>query len=164
MEIQVDQQQLKKIINNLSPQLYERAVADMMRIAKDDGRGAMEQAIDGGTGVAVRSIVAKSTPVMVEVFSTIKVGTGMKIEHGRKPGDAPGLVQIARWREGSARRRNLDGYTKEQFKELQNIQDAIKSRGSKAKHFLKGTRERLQSNIGGYMSKIVNEIKENWRR
>jgi hypothetical protein len=164
MEIQVDQQQLQKIVSKLGPQLYERAVKDMMRIAADEGRANMESAIDGGTGVAVRSIVAQSRPNMAEVFSTIKTATGMKIEHGRKPGDAPALVQIARWQEGSARRRNLDGFSREQYKELQAIQSAIRARGSKAKHFLKGTREKMQANLGGYMSRVVNEILANWRR
>ncbi len=164
MQVTVDERQLQKIISNLSPKLYEQAVKNMMSMAANDGRAMMEQAIDGGTGVAVRSIVAQSSADMAEVFSTIKVGTGMKIEHGRKPGDAPGLVQLARWQEGSARRRNLEGYTREQVKELQTIQAVIKARGSKAKHFLKGTRDRLQDNLSGYMSNVVDAIKANWRR
>ncbi len=164
IEVQVDQQQLQKIVDKLGPQLYERAVTDMMRIAADEGRANMESSIDGGTGVAVRTIVAQSTPVMAEVFSMIQnKTTGMKIEHGRKPGDAPSLVQIARWQEGSACRRNLDGYSREQRKELSAIQSAIRARGSKAKHFLKGTREKMQSNLGGYLNRVVDEIKANWR-
>ncbi len=162
--VEIDEKQLQKIISKLGPQLYEKAVKNMMAMAADDGRSTMESAIDGGTGVAVRSIVAQSSATTAEIFTMIKKTTGTKIEEGRKPGDAPSLVQIARWQEGSARRRNLDGYSREQFKELKAIQAAIKARGSKAKKYLKGTRDKLQGNLGGYMSRVVEEIKANWRR
>lgn len=164
VEVQIDEKQLQKIIGKLGPHLYEKAVKNMMKAAADDGRGTMESAIDGGTGVAVRSIVAQSSATTAEIFTMIRKTTGLKIEEGRKPGDAPSLVQLARWQEGSVRRRNLNGYTREQVKELKTIQAAIRARGSKAKQYLKGTRDKLQSNLGGYMSKVVREILENWRR
>jgi len=164
IDVEVDQQSLKKIVSKLSPQLYERAVKGMMSEAAEDGRETMESAIDGGTGVAVRSIVAQSTANKAEIFTMIKKTTGLKIEEGRKPGDAPSLVQLARWQEGSTRRTSLKGYSREDVKQLKAIQAAIRARGSKAKRYLKGTHDKLQKNLSGYMTKVVNEIMANWRR
>jgi hypothetical protein len=165
MEIQVDQQQLQKIVSKLGPQLYERAVKDMMNIAANEGRNTMMNKIRGGTTFAVQSIHAKATPTTAEVYSIIKTPTGMKIEEGRKPGDAPSLKQVANWSTGNVyAAKRIHEFGRGEIEQFKAIQEAIRARGSKAKRYLQGTREKLQSELPNYLSTVVERIKENWRR
>lgn len=162
--VEVDDSTLNAILERLGPRLYVEGVKRMMAAAAEDGRQTMEQSIDGGTGVAVRSIVAQSTANMAEIFTMIPNPTGSKIEEGRKPGDAPSLVQLARWQEGSTRRRNLEGYNREQVVELRRIQAAIKAKGSKAKRFIRNTRNQLKNTLSGYMETAARTIEAEWRK
>jgi hypothetical protein len=166
IEVQVDQQQLQKILVKLSPKLYEEAVKKMMSSVAHQGRYDMMNAIRGGTTLAVQTIHEKATATTAEVYSIMQPSPGMKIEEGRKPGDTPSLIQVARWQKsrGTLTTRRLNEFTREEVNQFREIQSAIKARGSKAKNYLQKTREKMQLNVNGYMSKIVNEIKENWRR
>lgn len=163
VDIKVDEHSLKFIMDRLGPRLYTEGVKRMMAAAAEDGRQTMEERIDGGTGVAVRSIVAQSSANTAEIFTMIPNPTGTKIEKGRKPGDAPTLVQVARWQEGSMRRRNLEGYSRQQVIELRKIQAAIRARGSKAKQFISGTRDKLKSTVNSYIDTAARAIEAEWR-
>ena len=56
VDIQVDEQSLRFILDRLGPRLYQEGVKRMMAEAAKDGQQTMESAIDGGTGLWVRSI------------------------------------------------------------------------------------------------------------
>lgn len=164
VDIQVDEQSLRFILDRLGPRLYQEGVKRMMAEAAKDGQQTMESAIDGGTGIAVRSIVSQSSPTTADIFTMINKPTGIKIEEGRKPGDAPTLVQLARWQEGSARRRNLDGFSRDQVNQLREIQAAIKARGSKSKKYITKTRDKLKYTINSYVDMAARAIEAEWGR
>lgn len=166
VEVQVDPESLQKIINKLGPELYEQAVKKMMNIAAHEGRHSMMNSVRGGTQLAVKTIHEKATPMSAEVYSIMQTPTGMKIEEGRKPGDAPSLIQVARWKtgRGNLTSRRLSEFSRGEIEEFKNIQAAIRAKGSKAKRYLQNTKEKFTQNLPSYLSDVVREIQEKWRR
>ena len=103
------------------------------------GREAMESAIDGGIGIAVKSINLNVQRTNALVFSALPRARGLSIDQGRKPGEDPPVLQIARWHMKTRRIRSMGGLTKGQKETIFEIWGRSR-RSTSGKHFLQKPR------------------------
>jgi hypothetical protein len=83
------------------PTLVQQPMQEYLTEASDLARRAATARMDGGRGIAVRSVGAKITPLNARVYSAMPAARSRSIDRGRKPGASlnellPGLI---RWRE-----------------------------------------------------------------
>jgi chromosome condensin MukBEF complex kleisin-like MukF subunit len=161
LTIEVDQAQLQRIKNNLGPDLYTAALHDLMTEAGETGARTAESAIDGGTGIAVRSIMADIKPVSAEVFSVMSRRSRiMSIEEGRSPGETIPLLAAVNWLRGSISRR--ESVSRQEWEQAKAVQQAIRAGGARAKKFLAKTREVVSQKLPGMLNGMARKIEGKW--
>ena len=142
----------------------KRPLYMLLKDTTDVGKAAAEEAIDGGTGVAVRSIGARIDPMYAEVYSNIARERAESIHEGRPPGKPPSLVALARWHTGSTRVRSLGELTRDRIAEVRATQQAIRAGGAKGKQFLQRARERMQDELPRLLGDMARRVQEAFKR
>jgi hypothetical protein len=161
MSVEVDAAQLREILVSLDPKMYSKEITGMMHEAKNIGQPVMEKSIDGGLGIAVRSIGAKATPLSAEIYSTMNPKTGMLIEQGRSPGNPMSLLAAIRWVTGHKASR-LKGYSEDEIQQGYAVMEAVRAGGSKGKFYLKATFEVLEKAVPKMLKNLGDKIAARW--
>jgi hypothetical protein len=83
------------------PQMLAEPMRELLTSAARVGQRAATDNIDGGLGIAVRSIGSRIGPEQARVFSAMPTARSRSIDQGRKPGQPlksllPGII---RWKE-----------------------------------------------------------------
>lgn len=137
------------------PHLVGGPLATLLDEASAIGRKAAELGIDGGLGIAVRSINRYIYPKEARVYTVLPEARAMSIEAGRSPGVPPRdiLAQIIRWKESVGHPDPAITIAKE-----------ISSRGSKGKHFIQKAREAVAKELPQLVQKLGGHIEKRWEQ
>ena len=137
------------------PRLVGEPLAALLDEVSAVGRKAAELGIDGGLGIAVRSINRYIYPKEARVYTVLPEARAMSIEVGRSPGVPPRdiLPQIIRWKEAVGHPDPAITIAKE-----------ISSRGSKGKHFIQKAKEAVVKELPQLVQKLGGRIEKKWRR
>ncbi|MDD5502582.1 MAG: hypothetical protein PHH26_03860 [Candidatus Thermoplasmatota archaeon] len=135
--------------------LVGEPLATLMDEASAAGRKAAELGIDGGLGIAVRSINREVKPMEARVYTAMAKERAMSIEVGRSPGVSPRdiLPQIIRWKEAVGHPDPAITIAKE-----------ISRKGSKGKHFIQKAREAVAKDLPQLVRKMGGQVEEKWRQ
>jgi len=125
------------------------------------GKKAAKEYIDGGTGVAVRSVRSKVRGMSGEVYSLIKAPRAKSIEEGRRPGEEVPLKALVRWLTGRVRSFKP---TAEQWAAAARAQAAIKKGGAKGKRFIERGHAKVQGEMPRLLSEMAAKVKAGWSK
>jgi hypothetical protein len=160
--VQIDLEGLEKLRGKLKdPTLIRKPLKKLIYHAAGIGKKQARESIDGGTGIALRSIAAIPEATEATVFSKIAQARAMSIEVGRKPGEEVPFMALARWLTG---RQRSFAPTREERKTVIQVQALIKARGAKGKAFIKTARETVNRNMPRLVSEMARKIEEAWRK
>ena len=83
------------------PQLLAEPMRGLLTEAARIGQSTATDNVDGGLGLAVRSIGSRVEPLQARVFSAMAPARSRSIDQGRKPGQPwkSLLAQIIRWKD-----------------------------------------------------------------
>jgi hypothetical protein len=141
------------------PEMLAAAMRVIGAQANRVGKKTAVEAITGGQGLAVRSIVGfynvRAPNAEVAVKSLLPMAAALRIEEGRAPGDPPSLRALTIWmravgigRPGGAR----------------ILQAVIEARGVKGKRYLAAAMEVWQSSLAVWMEKAARRIERRWAK
>jgi len=149
------------------PSLVEKAVEEgIIKPSAISARNEMITRLAGGTGQAKISTQADVEPLMAKVYSAMPQARSMSIEEGRKSGERPPVLQIARWYTG---RRHLTGrrlsdLSKSEQRTIDDIRESIKGRGTKGKKFVGGSADKVRADMPKMIAVTALQIEQNWER
>lgn len=137
------------------PSLVMRAMRGVGLRAARAGKRTAIKSIDGGTGIATRSIVSLVFPAegLAMVKSMMPRARALSIEEGRPPGDPPPLEAVIRWVEAMGIRRNA-----------REIRSEIEARGAKGKRYLAQTRDLWETNLPVWLQKAARQVEAWWEK
>lgn len=166
VNVEIDQASFQQLQRKLTPEEYDAVIRDIMSRAAGQGEPYMREAIRGGTEYAMQSIGSRAWPLEARVYSAMAAARGASIEEGRRPGDDPGIMPIARWVSGrrhltGRRLRELDRGLQEQTLQARA---AIIQSGARAKRFIRRTHEHLRQQLPAMLSDAARQIEERFRR
>ena len=165
MRLDVKVEGIQELRNRFKdPALLREPLREMFDEAGTIGRQAMESGIDGGLGIAVKSINMSVQRDNAVVFSVLPKARGLSIEEGRKPGEEVPVLQIACWYKNTRHIRNFGGLTRSEIETIYTIQAGIRAAGTKGKHFLKKTRDAMMAAVPGLIEKMAQAVEERWRQ
>ena len=142
------------------PNLAREPIKEMLTEAALLGQETAITAISGGTGIAERSIGRRtqSRGMSIAVYTMIGKPRAMSIEQGRPPGERVSSLALARWLTGSTRR--TPSLTREERKQVLDVQEAIRQRGAKGKGYMVATREALEKELPRLKEAAMRRLKE----
>ncbi len=134
-----------------NPLVIKGPLKELLTDASKVGTREAWDTIDGGTGIAVRSIGARVRPLEAYVYSAMAKGRALSIEEGRPPGaDVKAILpQIIRWKKAV-------GHPDSGIE----IAHRIRLLGAKGKHFLKAAGEKVTENMPPLVQKMAKQIEE----
>lgn len=127
-------ERLKDNLN--SKEMVDRPLSELLQKAASIGRKQAVDAIDGGTGIATRSISKEVKPMQARVFTAMSDYRAMSIEEGRKPGDVPSRPALEKW----AKAVGYPGTVRELYR-------VIEFSGVKGKKFMAGAGEKIEKEL-----------------
>lgn len=136
----------------------------LFRDATNIGKEAARVGIEGGTGIAVRSIAARIEPMDAFVYTNIPKERALNIEEGRPPGQPPSMVAIAKWLQGQPSVRHLDQLSREDVAEIRLVQEAIRLKGAKGKRYLQAAADRMREAMPRLMRELGERVKGEFKR
>lgn len=147
---------LDEVIAKLKhPSLIRQPVEEMLESAAKTGKKASVDAIDGGLGIATRSIGYRVSESSAAVFSALPKGKMTEIDRGRKRGGSvrrmlPGLI---RWTDavGASEAAIV-------------IALRIKRSGTRGKKFVDAGREEVHGVIPSLLKELEHKISARWLR
>lgn len=145
------------------PSLARMAMEDVITEAAKLGEITAIKAIDGGTGIATRSIQKKvwTRRLSARVYTMIAKVRALCINKGRKPGDAPTIRALSIW---LTNKRNDWDLTDEERSTVIQVQQSIRKSGSKGKKYIPAAREAIENEIPSILTRALRRIKEAYRR
>lgn len=148
------------------PNLIEGAVEELISSSAKVARNEMITRLTGGTGQAQISTQAKVAPLTARVFSAMPKIRALSIEEGRKPGEMPPVLQIARWHTGQRHMtsRRLSELSENEQETIDAIRVSIKSKGTKGKKFIEGSADKAKQELPKLTVKAALKIEQNWER
>jgi len=162
MKLKVEAKGFEELRGKLhDPELLRKPVRDLMYHAGGIGKKASKEAIDGGTGIAVRSIRSQVRPASAEVFSLIAHDRAVSIEEGRKPGEVIPFMSAARWVTG--RTRGFSPSADERQQALSVIA-RVKLAGAKGKRFIGAAHDKVQEELPRLIDEVVAKVKARLRQ
>lgn len=134
----------------------DEPVAALLKEGAVIGQRVAVERLDGGTGIAVRSIAARVTPTSARVVSMMPAARVRSIEQGRRPNSTPLKSlepQIIRWKEavGIAEWGIV-------------IAKAIRARGVAGRFFMQGARVAVAGQLPGLIARAGRAAQSNWNR
>lgn len=161
VSITVEFRGVDELIKRLSdPRPVKTAIKNMLVEATKIGQAAAKQAVSGGTGIAERSIGRSVWTRVLQgrVYSRIKYERAMLIEEGRSPGNPPSILAVLSWMTGTPYRRDLI-FTRRDEKRALKIQESIRRRGSKGKHYLEAANKAIEKEMPSLERQVMRQIK-----
>jgi hypothetical protein len=163
--IDIDQKQIAELLKKADPEKVKPMLAQLMKDAGHHGRGVAIHNISGGTQQAGISMRFDVTPTTAKVYSVMPPERAMSIEEGRKPGEEPPLLQIARW--VTCRRylsqRRLSSLSSEERATTLRVREKIRASGTAGKKFIAGAHEVLKKDLPGMLKEIARSLESMWR-
>jgi hypothetical protein len=139
------------------PEMLAAAMKVIGSQARRVGVKTAVEAINGGTGKAVQSIMGfynvRAPNAEVAVRSVMPMAAALGIEEGRAPGNPPPLGAVISW----MRAVGHPGRPREVLAE-------IDARGTKGKRYLAAAMEVWQSSLAGWMEKAARRIERRWAK
>jgi len=137
------------------PKLIQEPLKELLTDAANVARAEAETAIDGGTGIAVRSITLSVRSTDAKVYSMIGPARATSIEEGRSPGEDPMriLAQLIRWK-------NEVGYPEAAIVLAQQV----KMTGTKGKKFIERAREKARQAMPGLVADMARKVEARWKQ
>ena len=130
------------------PALMEKPMRNLFEAATRLGQKTAIQGIDGGTGVAVRSILREYSPAMGRVWSMMPLARSTSIEGGRPSGDNTVSTRaIARW---------ADAVKNPERPFV--LARAIRERGVKGRFFMRSAGDAVQGILPALIQKANDAI------
>lgn len=136
--------------------LLREPVRDMLTGAAKVGQKAAVEGVDGGRGIAVRSMSYKVDPLSMRVFTAMPAARARSIDQGRKPfrhGLRALLPGISRWREAV-------GHPDAGIV----IALSIKKRGVKGRFFKQSARDAVNNVLPGLFKALELQVERFWRK
>jgi len=133
------------------PRMLQKPLKELLTEGASIGRKASEMAIDGGTGIAVRSIGATVYPTQARVWTALPKARAQSIDVGRKVGERVPLGQLIRWKEAEG----IGASAVE-------LQQQIKRRGTKGKRFIEAAKEAVNNAMPRLMKEMSDKIARWW--
>lgn len=130
-----------------------RALADNMEELRQIAQKTAEEGLDGGTGIAVRSIFSDANVGGMKVGTMLPKARALSIEKGR-PAGVPVeelLAQIIRWKDAVGI--SEIGYV---------VAAGISQRGAQGRFFMRATREKVESELPRIMRKTGARLEASW--
>ena len=136
------------------PALTGEPIAQAIAEIADAARKEAEKAIDGGQGMAVRTITANVQKDNALIFSMLPAKRAMSIEEGRKPGDDAKIIlaQAIRWKDAVGH--PASGY---------EVAAELSSRGSQGKAYIKRAEEEAKKAAPDAVRKAAAQVEAKWR-
>ena len=137
--------------------LVDEPLVEVLQDAAAIGQKAAVQGVDGGLGIAVRSITRDVKPTQARVFTAMPRARARSIEQGRPSGVSIReiLPQLIRWREAGA-----VGHPDPAIV----IAQEIKRRGVKGKHFMQAARDQVRRDLPRLVAQAARRVEENWKK
>jgi len=133
------------------PKLALEFTREVLEGAVEKGEDAAMAAIEGGTGLARRSIGSRvrmrAKPASGVVYTAIRKRRAMSIDQGRKAGERVSVPTLAAWSARSTRRVSMTMMPREQVWQALVIQRAIKQHGTKGKGYIVATRTTIDREL-----------------
>jgi hypothetical protein len=120
---------------------------DLLEEAAKIGQRVATDAVDGGRGIAVRSLYSKVRSLDMRVASTMPRARASSIERGRKPGQRPAIGQITRWAKAV-------GISESPYK----LRAEIRKRGVAAKNFIAQGRSAVQAAFPRLTKELATQV------
>jgi len=119
------------------------------------GKNAAVGAIEGGQGIATRSIFAKASPLdgEVRVYSVMPMASAQLIEEGRAPGNPPSMRALLVW----MRAVHHGGKPRE-------VMAGIVARGARGKRYMGQALEEWEANLSRWMQEAATRIEKRWAK
>ena len=136
--------------------MYKEALRIFASRAVRTGKRTAIEAIDGGTGLAAQSIVAKYEPGQGVIFlkSLIRSQDRIRsIEYGRRPGEQVSLGQLINWKHAVGHPLSA-----------REIQILIKRQGVRPKGFLAKVEDRWKDSIPRWLDEAATRVEKRWNR
>ncbi len=142
------------------PKLTREPMKEMLTEASKLGQKTAITAISGGTGLAERSIGRRvySRSMEARVYTRIAEPRAMSIEQGRPPGQPPPLLAVARWLKGTTRR--TPELTREERKQVLEVQEAIRQFGARGKGYMVAAREAVEKELPRLKEAAMRRLEE----
>ena len=156
INLEVEMKGQEELIKKLSdPVVIAGPLKELLTEASSIGRKTAVEGIDGGLGIAVRSIGKEIEPLSARVYTAIAEPRAMSIEKGRPAGDNRWTSdrQIQKWADSVGL-----------FDPLFVIVRGIRQRGVKGRFFMQAAREKVQSEIPRLLNEMGAKIKEMFDR
>lgn len=136
------------------PELVRQALRVFASRAATTGKRTAVKAIEGGAGIATRSIAAKVDVPAGEIFvkTMMPRWRAISIEEGRTAGNPPNLGSIINWKEAVG---HPDSG--------REIQRQIAVRGVKGKAFLGQVVERWRDNLPRWLEEAARRIEKKFK-
>lgn len=129
------------------PSRIQHPLYMLLKDATNIGKKTAWEAIDGGAGIAVRSISARIDPTSALIYTMLPQARALSIEEGRQPGIRPQSIlgSIIRWVQSMRIRKT-------------GIEVAVEihDKGAKGKHYMAAAAEKVR----GEMPRLVAEMAE----
>jgi len=137
------------------PALLHDPLQALLKEAETMGRRQAESAIDGGTGIAVRSIGGEVMETSARIYSAMPRARAVSIEKGRPPGESMSSLvpQLTRW--GKSVGHPLPG---------REIAQEVQATGTRGKRFLRAAKDMIKQNMPGMVAKMARNIEAKWGR
>lgn len=135
------------------PRMLEEPMRELLTSAARIGQRAATDNIDGGLGLAVRSVGSRVEPLQARVFSAMAPARSRSIDQGRKRGTPLKslLAQIIRWREAV-------GHPDAAIV----IAKGIRQRGVKGRFFKRAAVEAVNNAMPGLVADVRSKVVRWW--
>ena len=145
---------LKQLQARLGPDLAVKALRGFAARAVRTGKRTATKAIDGGSGTATQSIVARFNAREGEIFvkSMMPLSRGLSIDEGRAPGDPPSLGHLINWKDAVGHPDSA-----------REIRKEISARGVKGKRFLGKVVEQWEQSLGRWLEEAAQRIEKKFK-
>ncbi len=137
------------------PTLIGEPLQELLEDASLIARNAAESGIDGGLGIAVRSINREVKATSARVYTALPAARAFSIEKGRPSGEPirSMIAQLIRWREAVGHPDSAAVIARD-----------IHERGTQGKRYMRKAREQTKSELPRLINKMAAAVEEKWRQ
>lgn len=160
--IQFDVEGIEALMRKITdPRLATVPMYEMLEEAASIGADSSMKAIDGGTGIAIRSIYHKTwaRSLTARVYTMIRKPRSLCIDRGRKPGNNISIAQTASWHFGTPYSRHWES-TDEDRSTIIKKWKAIREKGSKGKKYIVAARDGIEKQMPRLQRRAMQRLEE----
>lgn len=147
-----------------NPTLLMDPLRGLFEDAKVIAEDAATEGLDGGTGIAVRSIKSYVNPMNMRTVTLMAKARAMSIEKGRRGGESPPLFALVNWLTGTVSARSRDAsMSAANMKTAVVIASAIRRRGVKGRFFMRAAQDAVRSATPRLFGDMRRKIESTWK-